>query len=465
MRWIGILGLALCLQMPVVVAQDEPAWSSSVAFLKDMEQSASQLGGREAKWVKKTFGPRFSALETGQQEQVMALVDAFQETRQPFAETIWGYLQGVDVLLQRPDSETWEGWHKHATFFASSTKHRSRAKVYMANAPKLLTKGLMHQANTGTWLVRGGRVTFGVDDRERPQLTCDSSTVVCLAKGDSARLHQVRGRYDVLDNELHVETGRLDWERTVREGDFQAEVHAFDIRLKGSTFTTDSATFQSDMFGTPLQGTLHFKVQAEKQPKKRTYPRFESSAGRIALDSVFHGVSYEGGLAVRGSKMSGMGSDGLPAEITFNQADSVLVVCRSQEVLFSEDGLDAVHAEMVMRLGEDSLTHEDISIRYLNNKRLFRATRQVEGVGMQPFVDSYHGIEVEAEAVEWRLDGPVVEFRRLAGGGAEPGAFRSLDCFEKDVYDQMMGIDPIHPLAELSRYTNRRGVDSFYASE
>ena len=115
-------------------------------------------------------------------------------------------------------------------------------------------------------------MTFGVDDRERPQLTCDSSTVVCLAKGDSARLHQVRGRYDVLDNELHVETGRLDWERTVREGDFQAQVRAFDIRLKGSTFSTDSATFQSDMFGTPLQGTLHFKVQAEKQAKKRTYP-------------------------------------------------------------------------------------------------------------------------------------------------------------------------------------------------
>ena len=139
------------------------------------------------------------------------------ETRQPFAETIWGYLQGVDVLLNVPTA-TWEGWHKHATFFASSTKHRSRAKVYMANAPKLLTQGLVHQANTGTWLVRGGHVTFGVDDRERPQLTCDSSTVVCLARGDSARLHQVRGRYDVLDNELHVETGRLDWERTVRGG-------------------------------------------------------------------------------------------------------------------------------------------------------------------------------------------------------------------------------------------------------
>ena len=117
----------------MVVAQDEPAWTSSAAFLKDMEQSASALGGREAKWVKKTFGPRFSDLEDRRQGQVMALVDAFQETRQPFAEAIWGYLQGVDVLLQRPDSATWEGWHTHATFFASSTKHRQRAKAYMAN--------------------------------------------------------------------------------------------------------------------------------------------------------------------------------------------------------------------------------------------------------------------------------------------------------------------------------------------
>lgn len=465
MRWIGILGLAVCLNMPSIEAQEEPAWSSSASFLKDMEQAASELGGRESKWVKRSFGPRFSALEVKRQDQVMGLVNALQEARHPFAESIWGYLKGVDVLLNRPANLSWDGWHRHVLFFASFTKHRQRAKVYLGNSERLLNQGLLHEANTGTWLVRQGQVIFHMDEQGRPRISCDSSTVVCLAKGDSARLHKVRGSYDVLDNKFRVETGRLDWERTVREGDFQAEVMACDIRLKGSTFTTDSATFQSAMFGKALHGTLRFKVQAEKQAKRRTYPRFESSTGRIVLEDVFEGVSYEGGLAVRGSKMSGMGSDGVPAQITFNQADSVLVVCRSQEVLFSEDGLDAVHASLTMRLGEDSLTHEDISIRYLANKRLFRATRQVEGVGMQPFMDSYHGIEVEAEAVEWRLDGPVVEFRRLAGGGAEPGAFRSLDCFEKDVYDQMMGIDPIHPLAELSRYINRRGVDSFYAAE
>ena len=215
MRWIGILGVALCLNVPVVAAQDEPTWSSPASFLKDMEQSASDLGGREAKWVKKSFGPRFADLAAGRQGQVMNMVDALQETRQPFAESIWGYLKGVDALLQRPDNVSWEGWHQHVAFFASSTKHRQRAKAYLANSESLLKQGKLHGAKTGTWMVRGGRVTFDLDDQDRPRISCDSSTVVCLAKGDSARLHQVRGRYDVLDSEFRVGTGRVDWERTV----------------------------------------------------------------------------------------------------------------------------------------------------------------------------------------------------------------------------------------------------------
>ena len=59
-----------------------------------------------------------------------------------------------------------------------------------------------------------------------------------------------------------------------------------------------------------------------------------------------------------------------------------------------------------MRLGEDSLTHEDISIRYLDKKRLFRATRQVDGVGMQPFWTA-------TMELKWKL-------RPWSGGSTDP---------------------------------------------
>ena len=174
---------------------------------------------------------------------------------------------------------------------------------------------------------------------------------------------------------------------------------------------------------------------------------------------------YEGGLQVRGSKLAGTGSDDQWAQITVLNHDTLFIRCWSNEVLFSDNSLDATHARMSMLLGEDSIYHPDIKIKYLDDLKMFRATRQTEGVGQQPFVDTYHAVEIEVEAVEWELNGPSVEFRRLTSDRPEPAAFRSLDCFETDVYDQMMGIDPIHPLAELARYMARRGVKSFYSEE
>ena len=273
MRWIGILGLALCLQVPVVVAQDEPAWTSSASFLKDMEQSASAPWGARS--------------QMGQEDVWSAVCCPGGRASGP-GDGLGGCFSRNPAAVCRNDL----GIPPRRGRVASTSRQRDLGGVAQAcdvfrivhQAPStrqslhgqfpqgLLNQGKLHSANTGTWLVRGGFVTFGVDERERPRITCDSSTVVCLAKGDSARLHQVRGRYDVLDNELHVETGRLDWERTVREGDFQAEVRAFDIRLKGSTFTTDSATFQSDMFGTPLHGRSTSRFRQKSRPKSAPIP-------------------------------------------------------------------------------------------------------------------------------------------------------------------------------------------------
>ena len=80
----------------------------------------------------------------------------------------------------------------------------------------------------------------------------------------------------------------------------------------------------------------------------------------------------------------------------------------------------------VHAFGEDSIYHPDIKIKPRRPQDV-RATRQTEGVGQQPFVDTYHAVEMEVEAVEWELNGPSVEFRRLTSDRPEPAAF-GLDC-------------------------------------
>ena len=123
-----------------------------------------------------------------------------------------------------------------------------------------------------------------------------------------------------------------------------------------------------------------------------------------------------------------MSSDNRFAEISVFKHDTLFIRCLSDEVLFSDGSLDATHARMSILLGEDSIYHPDIKIKYLDNSKTFRATRQLEGVGQQPFVDTYHAMELEVEAVEWPLDGSVVKFRRLTSDRPEP-AFSELGLF------------------------------------
>ena len=461
------LALLLLAIVPWVKAQSTTEPESVPVFLKDMERKASEVESAEAKWVRRDFSYALEDEATGEarRQQLISTVRFLEGNRTKFSVAVLGYLRGAKVLLSRKDWGAWDAWHAQIDHFVQNPKKRKACESFLSLSEGFFTSGLLFQSTAATWHMRGGDLIMATNADGEPLVDCTGGTLVCLSKGDSVRVRDVSGQYRPLEERFYGTEGKVEWERTTNEGNLSADLGAFEVRMKGSSFTTDEARLRSTLFDLPLEGVLSLKVQGEDKIQRRTYPRFESRTGRVRLDDVFPGVSYEGGLQVRGSKLAGTGSDDQWAQITVLNHDTLFIRCWSNEVLFSDNSLDATHARMSMLFGEDSIYHPDIKIKYLDDLKMFRATRQTEGVGQQPFVDTYHAVEMEVEAVEWELNGPSVEFRRLTSDRPEPAAFRSLDCFETDVYDQMMGIDPIHPLAELARYMARRGVKSFYSEE
>ena len=448
-------------------AQDDTSKEDVSAFLKDMERKAAEVDSDMAKWVRRDFSYAFEDQAVGEErrQQLIAVVRFLEGNRTKFSLAVLGYLKGAKVLLSQKDWSTWNDWHRQIDHFVSHPKERKASESFLAHAHGLFSNGLLFKSNAATWFMRTGSIQLAVDDAGEPLVNCENGMLVCLSKGDSMRMHDVTGTYRFLDNRFVGTNAKVTWERTTREGQFDAELGGFEIRMKGSSFTTENARLKSVLFDLPLEGALGMKVQGEAKEQRRTYPRFESRSGRVVLKDVFPGIAYEGGLQLRGSQLAGMSSDNRFAEISVFKHDTLFIRCLSDEVLFSDGSLDATHARMSILLGEDSIYHPDIKIKYLDNSKTFRATRQLEGVGQQPFVDTYHAMELEVEAVEWPLDGSVVKFRRLTSDRPEPAAFRSLDCFESDVYDQMMGIDPIHPLAELARFMARTELTSFSSDQ
>ena len=456
--WIGLSAVAW--------AQEEAPEPEDVpTFLTEMERKAGEVSSSEAKWVRKTFAPSFGEEGEGRQQELIATVRFLEEQRSRFSTAILGYLRGAHWLVAHQEGKRWNDWHRQLDHFKTNPKARKDAEAYLTHAEALFSSGMLRTSPSATWHVRSGSLDLTVDSEGKPLIECNDGMLVCLSKGDSTRVMNVSGTYNPLTGRFYGRNGALNWERTTNSETFDVELGAFEIRMKGSSFSADSARLTSTLFDQPLRGRATVKVQKERKESKRTYPRFESNSGRIQLQNIFENVHYDGGLQVRGSQLAGMGSDGRPAQLSIFQDDTMVVRCLSNEVLFATDGVSATHAVFSLILGEDSITHPDIKVNYLDKQKVFRATRQEDGVGMQPFVDSYHALEFEVEVVEWPIQGSIVEFRRLTSGRQEPAPFRSLDSFVRGNYDAMRGVDNIHPLSRLSGYVKSSGVGFFHSDE
>ena len=97
-----------------------------------------------------------------------------------------------------------------------------------------------------------------------PLVDCTGGTLVCLSKGDSARVRDVSGQYRPLEERFYgTEEGGMGThhQRRQLEG---ADLGAFEVRMKGSSFTTDEARLRSTLFDLPLEG-VEFEGSRRRQ--------------------------------------------------------------------------------------------------------------------------------------------------------------------------------------------------------
>ena len=233
--------------------------------------------------------------------------------------------------------------------------------------------------------------------------------------------------------------------------------------MKGSSFSADSARPQAP-FDQPLRRYGNCEVQKERKRASERIPDLNPIQVAFSCRTFLRMCITMEDFQVRVSSSPAWD----PTAVQFSCPSSrttplwLDVVQRSAVC----HGRGQCHpCGVQFDFGEDSITHPDIKVNYLDKQKVFRATRQEDGVGMQPFLDSYHALEFEVEVVEWPIEGSIVEFRRLTSGRQEPAPFRSLDSFVRGNYDAMRGVDNIHPLARLSGYVKSSGVGFFHSDE
>jgi hypothetical protein len=246
---------------------------------------------------------------------------------------------------------------------------------------------------------------------------------------------------------------------------YYAQLGPFELKLKSAGFTCDDATWHADLISEPLKGKVITKLQNLAATKSKSYPRFNSDEDIIRIEELFEGVDYEGGMAVRGSDIIGIGTPEALARVDVFRDDSLFMSFHSSEFFFSPKGFSTSHSRLRVWFRSDTISHPDVRIRLDDASGLFRITRQAEGLGQQVFNDTYHSLSWDVEGFTWNRNESKVSIGSVFGGSSKLGVFESNAYFKRESFLSMKGIDSVHPLSRVKGFVTENGRKEFSSVE
>lgn len=276
------------------------------------------------------------------------------------------------------------------------------------------------------------------------------------------RFEGVAGQWDLSDTKGEISASRFPWLGTVHDPQSTyATLSPTALDFSKDDFRLDSVLFHSALSQQPLLGKLTGKLEPGTSPANKRYPMVRCSQSTVVLDSLYGCLRYRGGMDIRGSSLRGIGNVDEPATVELMQEDTTFMKFALSEVSFNDHGMTAPRTDFELYYKGDTVRHPECTMRFDVYNQMISVTRQMEGIGQQAFEDGYHALEWDVEGFSWKIGYPQIEIGFPLVDNAKAGQFKSLNYFEKPSFDQLQGVDPIHPVVELYRFQKSTGLRVF----
>ncbi len=415
-----------------------------------------------ARWVDKTLrewvqSPRCSP---GKVDTIDAFVGKMKAIPLDAQSGGLGYLKSVAVLLENPQEESWVEWHRMVGKMAESQRFQRTLGSFLRMSPGLIGSGLLGEGPWGKWQVLGAAPQWGWDSI--PFVKWENGMLLGIHEVDSSVVQGIRARWNVGTERLEWTGGRVEWgDEGMRGTETYALLKKGELRFLSASWEAPEAVLHSGLFSEPLPGRVVDKLHSRAPGAAPSYPRFESSLQRVFLKDIEPGMNFEGGVRLAGSALTGFGSPEEKARLTIYRNDTLFMSCQALTFEFQDRGIQANHVAWELKWEDGSIHHPDLQFRFERKSKRISAYRDEEGVGMQPFVDTYHAMDLEVDAISWVMGSPEVLMGPLPGMTARSGRFASRKFFSKPAYESMRGIEDLHPLVELNKFLQGRSSMAF----
>lgn len=401
------------------------------------------------------------------QNYVMAMSDLLYSKRgRPFPDYQL-YLTTVMAFQANQDIQTnFATWHEAMHSLLSQPRYPLRHANQLFQLAQQMLKDRVLYANAALqWTSDAPRFMFSFTDSLYLQV--DKGTLTCRTSNDSIMVFDTGGKVNLMSGAWQGESGRITWQQSGLDPQrVYATFGPYKIDMGRNQLRVDSVVFYNkDYFSHALKGHLYHRVMSVRQAENSTFPKFESYEQRYQIEDIQPNFNYEGGFSQHGAKFLGSGTDQYPAEISIFRNDTLFITAKSLYFALRQDQIVSNTTEITMYLDSGNIYHPGLLFKYMAPLNEVHLIRDGEGLSRSPFFNTYHNVSMDTEMIRWRIGDPRIELRMLTGAAENHAFFESISYFREEFFNQLQGMDAIHPLQGLLNCSRYIKTETFTARD
>ncbi len=377
----------------------------------------------------------------------------------------YSYLKTIMAFNQaNHPQESFTIWHNGIERLFNEPRFPLRTAIRLFDhTTNLLKENIVYSTPALRWVAQKANYRFTYTDSLRVQF--EPTNLICYSKNDSIIILETSGFLNLQSGIWYGKKGLITWEQSGFSPDqVFAGFGNYEINMSSIEIRVENVEFQNRAyFNHPIKGRLYHKVMNVNNPENSTYPKFESYEQRYKIDNIHNGFNYEGGFSQHGAKFLGSGTYQSPAVISIFRNDTLFITAKSLSFSLRKEQIISGNTEIRIHLDTGFIYHPGLMFKYMDNIKEIHLIRDGEGLSKSPYFNTYHNISMDAELIKWKLNDTNIELRMISGAAENHAFFESISYFREDFFNQLQGMDAIHPLQGLLNCSKRLKSKSFTA--
>jgi hypothetical protein len=467
LRKVVLLGIVCVASFSNVYGQNFP--SEREKFLKTFEKVMSTYIQKEQKdFIKDELEPmllKSSDFSDDYYKKMVETCNAMEVKRLKYYPVIYNYVFSVySFIKNKQPNASYTAWHSSVDKLLDN-RNASKIEDFIEMSSIFFSRNVLNDNTNSFWAYRGGKYIFEYTDK--PYIAFEGGNLVCLIENNSSKkkenpyidsivIYNANGTYDPILKKWDGVGGTVTWEKVgLAKGSTFAELTNYNLSLKSSNLGCDTVSLTTPYFAKPIKGKFTDRAFKINREEDKIYPQFLSFEKKLKIDEVKPNVGYEGGFSLSGKDFVGIGNAQVPCILRIKRNNKPFVFVESQLVILNDKKINSPLGKVSIYIGlTDSIFHPGLDFTYDSEKNILEFIRGTSGISQAPFANSHHQVDMYVNKLTWKYDAAEIMMTYNFGASQDQrfAKLESKNYFDERLYDRLQGLDPIHPLIQISNY-------------